>query len=281
MAKRRGHSEEHENAERWLLTYADMITLLMAFFIMLYSMSQLDLKKFDAMTGAVQAQLGGTGVLKGSMNVAQGPEQRTGTPGIMPMLGGGPGSLKRTLAKELRPLVSGLQITARNGEVTVVLPATTVYFAPGSAEPSQAMLRALDAIAKALKQDRHAVRVTGHTCSLPVRNGRYSSNWELSADRARNVAFRLIRSGAVTAEHCSYMGLADTHPAFPNDSEAHRARNRRVEIKITPLPGRAKSSAAAPAEASEADSSDPAAKAEVDLSPHLDRAGARPRKEQP
>ena len=84
MRKGRKQEGEHENGERWLLTYADMITLLMVFFIMLYSMSQLDLKKFSAVTGSIQAQLGGTGVLEGSMNSEQGPEPRSGSPGIIP-----------------------------------------------------------------------------------------------------------------------------------------------------------------------------------------------------
>jgi chemotaxis protein MotB len=258
MRKGRGHDGEHENGERWLLTYADMITLLMAFFIMLYSMSQVDLKKFSAMTGSVQAQLGGTGLLEGSMNSEQGPELRSGSPGIMPSLG--TVALKQSLEKDLGPLMadSGLTITANDNEVKLSLPATVLHFASGSAEPTKGMLRVLQRLAAALSRTDCAVKVTGHTCNLPVQNTQYHSNWELSADRARNVAFRLIRYGGVSARQCSFMGLADSQPLAPNDTEARRALNRRVEISLKPM------------DAAGTAKDKPTQTNAVDIRPHLD-----------
>ena len=256
MRKGRKQEGEHENGERWLLTYADMITLLMAFFIMLYSMSQLDLKKFSAVTGSIQAQLGGTGVLEGSMNSEQGPELRSGSPGIMPSLS--TGALKQTLEEDLGPLMaaSGLRITTRDGEIKLSLPATTLHFASGSAEPTKGMLRVLQRLAAALSRTDCAVKVTGHTCNLPVQNAQYHSNWELSADRARNVAFRLIRYGGASAKQCSFMGMADSQPLAPNDTDAHRALNRRVEISLKPRDTAAKGK--------------PTKSQAVDIRPHLD-----------
>lgn len=277
MARRRKHSEEHENAERWLLTYADMITLLMAFFIMLYAMSQLDIKKFDAMTGSVQAQLGGTGILKGSMNANPGPEQRSGAPGIMPQLGGSPAALKKKLEKELKPLMSGagLTIASTADSVTISLPASVVHFAAGSAEPTPAMLAVLRQLARTLARHRSRVKITGHTCSLPVHNERYQSNWELSADRARNVAFRLIDYGGIRAGRCSFMGLADTVPVAANDTEADRQRNRRVEVTIEALRS-APSAARAREETGMQDATGSDEKTgpsgPVDIRPHLERA---------
>jgi len=275
MARRSARTQDHDNAERWLLTYADMITLLMAFFIMLYSMSQLDLKKFDAMTGAVQAQLGGSGVLKGSVSVTQAPGKHTGVPGIMPTAGGGgQRALKQALADRLQPLVGGLRISSDGDGVKVTLPATRLYFAPGSATPTTAMLRALQALAETLAggaagpPGSFTVRVVGHTCNLPVHNGSYDSNWELSTDRARNVAFRLIRYGAVRAQDCSVMGLADTQPAFPNDTEERRARNRRVEISIQPRPD-AHGARAGATPAVSAPPSPAAAESQLDIRPDL------------
>lgn len=276
MARRRKHSEEHENGERWLLTYADMITLLMALFIMLYSMSQLDLKKFDALTGAVQAQLGGTGILKGSMNASPGPEQRTGAVGIMPQLGGSPAALKKKLEKELQPLMAsaGLTITSAPDSVTISVPETVMHFAAGSAEPTPAMLAVLKRLAKALSKHRGRVKITGHTCSLPVRNERYQSNWELSADRARNIAFRLIDYGGVRATNCSFMGLADTSPVAANDTEAHRQLNRRVEITLEPLPAAVGTqNPNQPADSLSSSNTEPSRA--VDIRPHLDRAAYR------
>lgn len=277
MARRRKHSEEHENGERWLLTYADMITLLMALFIMLYSMSQLDIKKFDAMTGAVQAQLGGTGILKGAMNPSPGPEQRSGAPGIMPQLGGSPATLKKKLAQELEPLMASAGLTIANTAdgVTISIPATILHFAAGSADPTPAMLVVLQKLAKALGQQRGRLKVTGHTCSLPVHNQRYQSNWELSADRARNVAFRLIDYGGVRAENCSFMGLADTAPVAANDTEEHRQFNRRVEITIQALapPATGTEDRNKPAEPATAKQAEPAHT--VDIRPHLEQAAHR------
>jgi chemotaxis protein MotB len=257
MRKGRAHEGEHENGERWLLTYADMITLLMAFFIMLYSMSQIDLKKFSAMTGSVQAQLGGTGILEGSMNSEKGPELRSGSPGIMPSLSGQPAALKQALDRDLGALTAeaGLKISANADEVKLSLPATTLHFASGSAQPTKSMLRVLQRLAAVLSRIDCAVKVTGHTCNLPVQNTQYQSNWELSADRARNVAFLLIRYGGVSAKYCSFMGMADSQPLAPNDTEAHRALNRRVEITLKSRDGVRATSTHTRA---------------VDISPHLD-----------
>jgi chemotaxis protein MotB len=288
-SRRKAHGEEHENAERWLLTYADMITLLMAFFIMLYAMSQLDIRKFDAMTGSVQAQLGGTGVLKGAMNAVQGPESSSGHPGIGTLpSGGSKGSLQQQAVQELRPLVTAMggsvKVTEEGAEVS--LPASTLYFAPGSAEPTRPMLAALQRLAGVLKRGEYSVAVVGHTCDLPVRNEQFTSNWELSSERARNVAFRLIRYGGVSAGHCTYVGRADTEPVAPNDTAAHRARNRRVELKIRPLDGGSRAVTVPAAET--ASKSAPRAGTQpvrspakpIDIRPHLGGMPA-PRKEVP
>ena len=295
MAKRRGHTDEHENTERWLLTYADMITLLMAFFIMLYAMSQLDIKKFEAMTGSVQAQLGGSGMLQGAQSPKPSPEIRTGTPGIAPSFDNrDTGAARESLRQELAPIArkAGITLSTKGDEVTLSVPATQLRFAAGSADLTAAGQEVLRRLAKVLAQGRYEVKVGGHTCDLPVHTERYNSNWELSADRARNVAFYLITLGGVSAKHCTVMGYADTQPLVPNDSEAHRARNRRVEIAIRPLAASAEETpvatatqpAAAPATTpAPAASGQPAVSSQqgpaVDILPHLDPA-ATPTKEE-
>jgi chemotaxis protein MotB len=276
MAKRRGHSEEHENAERWLLTYADMITLLMAFFIMLYAMSQLDIKKFEAMTGSVQAQLGGSGLLHGAQNAKPAPEIRSGTPGIAPSLGARDTAASgKSLRQELAPIArkAGMKLTGEGDEVTVSVPTAQLRFAAGSADLTQPGREVLKRLATVLAKGRYEVKVGGHTCDLPVKNEHYNSNWELSADRARNVAFYLISLGAMSAKNCTVMGYADTQPLVADDSEAHRARNRRVEIMIRPLADEVaadtEAPAATPAATSAAATSPPGNQAGVDIAPHL------------
>jgi chemotaxis protein MotB len=209
----------------------------MAFFIMLYSMSQLDIKKFEAMTGSVQAQLGGGGLLQGSQSASPGPEIRTGAPGIAPSLGGRDTAGPRSLARDLRPLAraAGLGLSTNGDQVTLSLPSARLQFAAGSADLTPAAQAILRKLAKVLAQRPCRVQVSGHTCDLPVSSDKYHSNWELSADRARNVAFYLIHLGAVSAENCSFMGYADTRPLQANTSARRRAGNRRVEIAMEPL----------------------------------------------
>lgn len=260
--RRRVHPDEHENAERWLLTYADMITLLMAFFIMLYSMSQIDLKKFAAMTGSVQAQLGGVGMLDGSASSSESPEMTSGTPGIAPSLGAAE-ALQQRIQQALAPVLggSGLSVSSDGDETRISIPGSEVFFAAGSAELRPKALAALQRLAGALAKQPCRLKVTGHTCNLPVRGGRYRSNWELSADRARNVAFTLIRFGGVEADSCAFMGYADTQPVASNATEAGRVQNRRVDIVVKPLMVTQQSSQSTSREAA------------VDIAPHLERVG--------
>lgn len=239
MSKRKQAHEEHENAERWLLTYADMITLLMAFFIMLYSMSQIDIKKFSAVASSVRAELGGTALLTGSTGVGTGMPMGKDTAGIAPTIGPKVAAdLARSINEEIGRLGSGMGIEVSdsgNGEVTISLPGSALLFAPGSAELTAGTLRVLAGMLPAIARRNCQVKVSGHTDDLPLRSSTYASNWELSADRARNIALYLVKHRAVSSDHCSFMGYADTQPLLPNISEANRARNRRVEISLRPL----------------------------------------------
>lgn len=239
MAGRRRKHEEHENLERWLLTYADMITLLMAFFIMLYSMSQLDIAKFQAMAGALRQELGGSGVLTGSSGVTRG--------GPSPLKSGGPqlrprpefaaaaqlGTAVRQQLDSLRS-ESGLQVLQRDDTVVIRVPATAVNFAPGSATLTPGMVRILQRVGQIAAKRGLAVRAEGHTCNLPINSAQYPSNWELSADRARNMALFLVRHAGLSPERVSFMGYADTRPLASNTCEANRRQNRRVEFVLTP-----------------------------------------------
>jgi chemotaxis protein MotB len=238
MAKRRRHGEgEHENAERWLLTYADMITLLMAFFIMLYSMSQLDAKKFAAVAGSVRAELGSSAMLPGSTGVGTGGGAGAGAAGVAPSLATTTAALQQSTTREVASAAAGtgVEVLGGDGEVTVRMPGSTVFFNPGTADLTPEMVRVLRRLTPLIAHDNCVVKVLGHTCSYPTHSARYPSNWELSSDRARNVGLFLVRAGAVSPGNCSFMGLADTQPLMANDSDAHHARNRRVEILLRPL----------------------------------------------
>ena len=247
--KRRQNHAEHENAERWLLTYADMITLLMAFFIMLYSMSQLDAKKFSAVASAVRAELGGTAVLTGTSGVGTGAVLGQDAAGIATELGPKlAADLQQSVQHELQKAaaIPGLEILSKNGEVTIRLPANALLFRPASAELTPATLAVLARLAPAIAKQTCLVKVCGHTDDLPLHSSRYASAWELSGARASNVAQYLVRHEACAADRCSCLGYADTQPLVPNTCAANRARNRRVEIKLRPLAAAPASSVSTP-----------------------------------
>lgn len=247
--------EEEENAERWLITYADMITLLMAFFIMMYSMSVVDLQKFEALAHAMGNAFGA-----GSPEAAT----RAAGPGLLgqgrtlagrgagPLSGSGNratlvNALRRELSRSLPPgLGDRVQVIHSGGTVTVRLRADAVIFAAGSARLTTQARAILDAIGPTLRDAGAPLRVEGHTCDLPIRTERFPSNWELSAQRAANVMAYLVRTAGVPAQEISAAGFADTRPLAPNTSEAGRRRNRRVDIVIdaTALAGTAADAAA-------------------------------------
>lgn len=242
MAKRKQKHGEHENSERWLLTYADMITLLMAFFIMLYSMSQLDLRKFAAVAGSVRAELGGTGVMEGGQGVGDGSGSGIdmGMGGIAPALGPSPATaLKTSVAAEMKAIAaSRVQVIEEGDVVRVRMPAGSLYFDKGGAELTPLARRVLLGVAHALRDKPSGVRAEGHTCNLPTHSKQYSSNWELSAARASNTVLFLVREGGLSSDHCSFMGFADRRPLVANSCERNRQRNRRVELILQPMAGK-------------------------------------------
>ncbi|MGB9587784.1 MAG: OmpA/MotB family protein [Armatimonadota bacterium] len=241
---RRSRSTEHEGggggghdgggALRWLLTYADMITLLMAFFIMLYSMSILDLNKFRQVAISIRSGFGG-------LEHGQG-RSILGTSGQFsvrpsPMIGDSVGVPWQTI-KSMQKLVKkeGLEqtVTLRADERGLIVSIATdkVLFARGSAELSPDAKHIISVVAKLLKDLPNHVRIEGHTCDLPIRSGKFPSNWELSALRATTVVRYLIEQLGFSPERLSAAGYADTRSLVPNTNERNRAINRRVDIVI-------------------------------------------------
>ena len=242
--------EEHENHERWLITYADMITLLMAFFIMLFAMSQLDLAKFKQFQGGVAAELGGSApIAGGSDNLTTGGQGLLPSAGLGPGAGAGlgPGQGGQTPAQieqdALHQVQADLEAAAKEhgSEADFAFEDQMrglamqveggVLFAPGSAELTPEGKTALDDVAAAIRDLPNPVLVEGHTDDVPI-SGRYADNWELSTARAIAVLHYLSGQRGVSTSRLSAAGYADTHPIAPNDTAQGRARNRRVEIVV-------------------------------------------------
>lgn len=235
MRKKKG-PEGHDNSERWLLTYADMITLLMAFFIMMYSMSVLNMSKFRE--AAISIRSGFGGIIKGQGKSVLGT---SGAYSVKPS----PMTGETAVAawKVVRPLVNYIkddpelsksaQVNMDSRGIVISMLSDNMLFDSGSAEIREPALPLLDKIAEMLDKVANGIRIEGHTCDLPPRSGaKYPTNWELSTARATNVLRYLLEYKGLDVNLLSAAGYAGTHPIVPNTSEQNRRKNRRVDIVI-------------------------------------------------
>jgi chemotaxis protein MotB len=227
---RKKHTEqEHENQERWLLTYADLITLLLAFFIVMYSMSKVDAKKFGAVSMALQ------GVLHGGRTALNG--KTLGVPAEdTPMETLAANGLQRLQSRIWRTVQSGIdstKITTSLDERGLTIHVMEkAFFESGKADLTETARSELDAIATELGGIRNYIRVEGHTDDIPIHNDEFASNWELSSARATKVLRYLLDQYGFTPDLLSASGYAEYRPLYPNDSGQNRSRNRRVDIVI-------------------------------------------------
>jgi chemotaxis protein MotB len=228
-----GSHNEMAGMMRWLLTYADLITLLLIVFIVLYSVARQDISKFRELAQYMRAAFGGV--------LQQGP---TFLPGqgdrIIPDL------VSRVASVE--GAAASARVFRNERGIVVRLLTDNVLFDRGSAEVKDTTRRILDAIGPIMRDSGFPIMVEGHTDDLPIRGGPYASNWELSTARASGVVRYLISNGGIPARQLAAAGYAEHHPVVPNRNESSRQRNRRIDIVL--LEGQETSSAAtAPAAA--------------------------------
>jgi len=233
-SKRKGGGEggggEMESAGmmRWLLTYADMITLLLIMFIVLYSAAAQDSTKFRMLAMYLRATFGGV--------LQQGPTITTGSGDVIIP------DLYQKIQSSVQPF-QGAEGTGQGEEavgvvkeqrgIVVRLMTDNVLFDLGSVDLQEEMKQVLDAIAPVLREANRPVLVEGHTDDLPMRGGgRFRSNWELSTARASSVVRYLIEAGRVPAGLLSAAGYAQFRPLVQNRDDASRRRNRRIDIVI-------------------------------------------------
>ncbi len=229
-----GGGHDGGGALRWLLTYADMITLLMAFFIMLYSMSVLNMAKFRQLAISVRSGFGGEVEGKGISIVSPGTALSL-TPGIGPQA---PPTPLQKVEEEVSRYITqkGLsRVVSVHQEprgLVVSFRSDHLLFNRGSAELRPAAQEMLKQVMEKIRPLDYPVRVEGHTCSLPIHTAQFPSNWELSTARATNVVRYLIAESGFPSKLLSAAGYADIHPVAPNTTEESRMRNRRVDIVV-------------------------------------------------
>lgn len=232
--RKKGHSEEHENLERWLITYADLITLLLGLFVVLYSMSQIDLNKYQQWISAFSQLFGGAGVLAGGKGVLVTPApQSSGSDAIA----SSSQSLRQQNLEAQISAVLSSSIQSKKIIITTSTEGLTIHllerllFESGSADLKPEAKAVLDTLAEILKFLPNKIRVEGHTDNRPINTVRFPSNWHLSVARALNTAYYLMGKG-VSPEKISIVGYSEYKPIAPNDTEENRAKNRRVDIVV-------------------------------------------------
>jgi chemotaxis protein MotB len=221
----RGGHEQHDNSERWLLTYADLITLLLGLFVILYAMSKIDAGRYNQVVTALGGVFGSPrGVLVGEgaalenqMSQLLTERQRIAR------------EVNSALALDRQKLPISVNESKRGVTVHIM---EELLFTSGSAEIRAASLPALDTLARILKTLPNDIRVEGHTDNVPITTAAFPSNWHLSVSRAVNVGFYLIERHRLAADKVAVVGYAEYRPLVPNDTPDHRASNRRVDIVI-------------------------------------------------
>ncbi|MDR1509947.1 MAG: OmpA family protein [Synergistaceae bacterium] len=239
MARRKKSEGGGGGAPAWLATYGDMVTLLLCFFVLLYSFSNIDAKKFEALSVSLQNAFN---IQPGGMTQSSSPSLDAGS------LGEGPGDAPRPTdsdqsynSKEVLALAqSELRDEVRNEGVTVSLNERGVVismseqmlFDEGSAKLHPEALRVLYKIGAVLNRLPNQISVEGHTDSgIPVRSI-YVDNWGLSSARASRVTAYLNESLKVSQDRLRAVGMGASAPLVPNNSEANMRLNRRVDIVI-------------------------------------------------
>lgn len=245
MARRSKKHEEHENHERWLVSYADFITLLFAFFVVLYATSNADVEKQKEFEDSVRVNLkltAGGGSSGDNSSAVKNPAEEAVVAlvadGKFPQKGGAGETadyVERALDKsmdgdEKKKAIQEIHHDAIG--VRIALAAAT-FFPGGSAKLKLSSLKTLDQVASILKQTNRRVIIEGHTDNQPVvENSQFQSNWELASQRATAVVRYLIKYHQMDPKRFAAISYADQKPVVPNDTPENQAKNRRIEILI-------------------------------------------------
>ncbi len=253
--------KESKGVPAWVMTFADLMTLLMCFFVLLLAFSEMDAAKFKQLSGSmkeafgVQAEIEARTIPKGTSIIARefspGKPDPTAANQIRQFTIDSNKNSLDALSEELEELEKArkhaqrireaLRNEIRKGSVAVQVDRGKVVihilekasFASGNAEVRRSFVPVLQKIAGLIGSEDGTVTVSGHTDNVPISNGRFRSNWELSTSRAVSVAHELLRAAPLDQERFVVAGHADTRPQANNDSVENRAKNRRVDISIT------------------------------------------------
>lgn len=221
--RKRHRTIEFDNPDRWVVSYADFITLMFAFFTALYAISQVDLWKLERFASSVQDAMK-TG------EVSKRKETTTIIEGIKPLYIGDI-QLERNVKEILNKagFIEGVTISASSKGINISLSDFTV-FDKGSAKIHDDAKPLLSLIADIIKNTNNYIVVEGHTDNLPIKSSQFTSNWELSTARATSVIMYFLKEHGLPAEKFSAAGYGEFKPVATNATPEGRNKNRRVDI---------------------------------------------------
>ncbi|MFT5895259.1 MAG: chemotaxis protein MotB [bacterium] len=258
MSEEQECPECEEGAPAWLATFADLMSLLMCFFVLLLSFSEMDLKKYKQVAGSMSSAFGiqrevksdtipkGTSIIKMEFSPGK-PEptilkvvkQKTTDDSKRQI------DVNTPISKSVERLLSEIEdkfseeIREKSIDVVVIGDSVMIRvreadaFPSGNAEIQQEFVPVLEKLVEVLAQQKGNVMVAGHTDNIPISTSRYRSNWILSAARAASVVHYLSEVKSIDPARFEIRAYADTQPVADNDSSVNRARNRRIEINIS------------------------------------------------
>jgi len=219
--RKRKRTENPDNADRWVVSYADFITLLFAFFTVMYAISHVDSGKLDRFAGSMKSALKSSGTATSQLPLIEG---------IKPV-----NYEDARLEKEIRSefeksgIIESVVVSRDERGVRISL-GESVLFDVGSAEIRKEARPILTAIAGILRQTQNSISIEGHTDNTPIGSSRYPSNWELSTARATSVLMSLLHDHGVNPERFSASGYGEYRPVVSNMTPEGRSKNRRVDI---------------------------------------------------
>jgi len=250
MIRRRRSSDSYVSHDRWLVSYADFITLMFAFFVVLFASSQADKKKQVQVSESIDTAFQSLGLFQSSsrnpknhhkdssgkeaaaipMNIVMGEDVLA------------PAKVKEDLERTRRQMEQLLSdkiaqhtVSIKMGRDGLVISLREAgFFSSGSATPQPEALPTLRQVAAALGRTPYDMRIEGHTDNIPIHNALFDSNWELSSARATQIARMFLNLGAIAPEKLSAAGFAEFHPVASNDTAEGRSQNRRIDLVILP-----------------------------------------------
>ena len=231
-------SDSGNDSPGWLTTFNDLVTLLMVFFVLLFTMGSVDTKAMEEFKNALQSGLGIMGEGSFVSIEVRNSRQDLGNAALLRQADGEVEPVDDQ--QEAAPIDEALETFAAEPGINVsysnqgahITFEDFLLFDFGKADINSGGLAFLDKMAVLMQKIPYPVRVEGHTDNVPIHTARFPSNWELSIARAVSVVKYFAESGKINPQRLSAVGYGETRPLVPNDSPANRTRNRRVEIVL-------------------------------------------------